>query len=242
MNCIQCSVAVTLMAISTFARAEGAIEINGACVASGCFDGDAPGFPVELNAAGLYRLTSRIDGTETNPIGQGSFIEILSDGVTLDLGGHSISGPIRCSGDTPTCSFGAGLGTAINTDFNLSNIVIRNGTIRGMGARGIFIGSGAINFRIEDIRVSDTKGTGITTGSGSGEIVRVQASNNELRGLSAVGQVIVRDSTFINNGSEGALAPYCDNNLFDLNGDSSGAGEADCQLQLRPSLCGSAPC
>jgi hypothetical protein len=47
---------------------DGQVEIHQACVAIGCFAGDAPGFPVEIIAPGSYQ--AREHGSWTSPRGK----------------------------------------------------------------------------------------------------------------------------------------------------------------------------
>ena len=60
---------------------EGAIEINQLCVATGCFAGDAPGWPVQLTEPGSYVLTSNLDVPSSS-----EGVEIQASQVVLDLG------------------------------------------------------------------------------------------------------------------------------------------------------------
>lgn len=68
------------------AAVDGVLEINQTCaVQTGCFAGDAPGFPVTITARGSYRLTSALSTT-------GTAVEVTNDLVTLDLNGFYLSG------------------------------------------------------------------------------------------------------------------------------------------------------
>ena len=40
---------------------DGRLEINQSCIATGCFPGDAPGFPVETQEGKSYVLTSSLE-------------------------------------------------------------------------------------------------------------------------------------------------------------------------------------
>jgi hypothetical protein len=103
-------------------------------LAGGVSPGDAPGFPVTISLAGSYRLA----GNLTVPDANTNAIVIAHDNVTLDLNGFAILGPTDCSGGLQPCANdGAGMG--ISTDTNRFNITIRNGTVQGMGGRGIFL-------------------------------------------------------------------------------------------------------
>jgi hypothetical protein len=107
--------------------------------------GDAPGFPATISQSGSYRLS----GNLTVPNADTTAIQIITDNVTLDLNGFTIKGPTVCtsttiSGPVTSCSpTGLGLGIiarGADSLFLLDNITILNGTIRGMGSNGIFVG------------------------------------------------------------------------------------------------------
>lgn len=128
--------------------ADGAFEINAACVPLGCFAGDDPGWPVRIVNSGSYVLTSNL------VLGAGDGTAIISrtaggtypDGidVTIDLNGFTIDGPTECTGDPLTCT---PLGTPADTESGYGILIsstgfdttarIRNGTIRGMPLAGI---------------------------------------------------------------------------------------------------------
>jgi hypothetical protein len=80
--------------------ADGVLEINQTCAAGpGCFPGDAPGFPVEIFAAGGYRLT----GSLSVPALQ-TGVSVFANDVTLDLGGFELTGALTCTGEGATLS------------------------------------------------------------------------------------------------------------------------------------------
>lgn len=74
---------------------DGVIEINQACAATGCFAGDAPGFPVTITTSGSYRLTSNL---LRSPASTALIIE-TSDGtnVAIDLNDFVVEGPIHAT-------------------------------------------------------------------------------------------------------------------------------------------------
>ena len=113
---------------------DGVVLIDQAtAIAGGVTPGDAPGFPVTIGAPGSYRLA----GNLTVPDANTNAVEISSDHVTLDLNGFAILGPTDCAGGFPCANRGIGRGI-----FSLNaamNITVRNGTVQGMGERGIFL-------------------------------------------------------------------------------------------------------
>lgn len=144
---------------------EGVLEINHACaVNGGCFSGDPSGYPVTIDgsAGRSYRLTGDLVVPNQNTDG----IFVTANGVTIDLAGFQIAGPVTCSGGTGSVSCGpAGTGIGIHArqlglpipssaDFT----TIRNGSVVGMGANGILARKGA---RIDSVLVRQCASTGI---------------------------------------------------------------------------------
>lgn len=126
---------VSLVMPRTAFAVKGPIIITQAkAIAGGVTRGDAPGFPVTIAQPGSYVLA----GNLTVPDADTDAIVIDSDHVTIDLDGFAILGPTDCSGGLNPCA-GAGNGHGISTNVTTPrfNITIRNGTIQGMGARGI---------------------------------------------------------------------------------------------------------
>ena len=137
--------------------ADGVLEINQSCAATGCFAGDVPDFPVTITQPGSYRLTGNLVNT-TVPV---PHVEILSSYVTLDLGGFEVRGPQTCIGTPPGCTGDPnGLGIAVDA-VSRHHVVVRNGTVRGTTTRGIELGERAT---VEDLHVDDVDGRGIQVG------------------------------------------------------------------------------
>jgi len=154
---------------------EGVLEINQVCaVQTGCFTGDAPGFPVTLPGAGSYRLTSSLEVTANGTNG----IEVTTPETEVDLNGFQIRGPVACS-DTgtgvdciPSPTSGAGVQAA-----GVNEVTVRNGIVRGFN-HGLRFGSQAT---VEDV---------------------ILYSNAD-RGVLAGGRILVRDSIVSLNGGNG---------------------------------------
>ena len=151
---------------------DGSLEINQACATqTGCFPGDALGFPVTITAPGSYRLTSSLGLSLALP-GQTqsvNFIEIRASDVSIDLAGFRIScvRPLvaeRCSGT------GSGI-----RSFAVRTPAVRNGIVSGMGAEGIVFGEAGV---VTNVRVSDSGSTGIVVGEG-GRIQECTVFRNE---------------------------------------------------------------
>lgn len=155
--------AIAVVAVSGLARAsDGRLEINQTCVATGCFPGDTPGFPVQISAGGSFLLTSNLvvpDGNTTAISG--------TNNLRIDLNGFEISGITTCTGTPVTSCTNTGTGAGI---LGGDNTMIRNGAIRRMGSYGIRAGDGTL---IEDMVVEQNGATGIDAGyGGAGWVVR----------------------------------------------------------------------
>lgn len=209
--------------------ADGVLEINQACVANGCFQGDTAGFPVELTNPGSYILTSNLALTNANTSG----IFVRADNVNIDLNGFAIIGPTSCSGDpsedarsctnaptNPTNPSVAIKSIDLENPLDANHrVTISNGTLRGTGAVGIYVGNQA---RIFDITVSSASLGGIivgdfsvvrnatveqsSTGIQTGDVSVVEgciAAENESNGIKVGDGSTVRGSTARDNGGYG---------------------------------------
>lgn len=208
-----------IAATSTAMAADGVLEINAACVAEGCFAGDNPGFPVELGQAGSsYILTSDLEVTDMGT----TAIDITASGVTLDLNGFKLQGPVDCTGNPVTSCSGSGSGDGIETS---AHSVVRNGTIAGFGGSGI---DASVYNRLYDLRIEENGGDGINAASGTtvnncnlarngntgiyafSENSMLELTNSLIVGNLGRGAQVatgyVRDNRFLNNGGEGLYA------------------------------------
>lgn len=71
------------------------------------------------------------------PTSASTAIEILADGVSLDLNGFTLSGPPLGSGDPVTCS-PAGIGVGVSSIG--SDTLVFDGSVTGMGDAGLRLG------------------------------------------------------------------------------------------------------
>ncbi len=145
---------------------DGVLEINHSCALNaGCFPGDDPGYPVTITgtAGRSYQLTSDLNISN----GDTTVIEVLADGLTIDLGGFRIS----CNTFVPPSTIepcgvsGPGAGSGIDALVALvpEGLTIRNGSIVGMGRSGIRMGAGTV----DQVRVSRSGSVGIRINSGT---------------------------------------------------------------------------
>lgn len=175
--------------LSCFA-VDGVYEINQPCVASGCFSGDDPGWPVVLVQPGSYRLTGNLNVSEADDAINVTAIEVNSDGVSLDLNGFSIIGPKlteKVGTGVGIYSFGAGTSIA-------------NGHVTGMGDRGINCGEGC---RIDGVS-STYNGTVGFQMAGSNLVINSVSRLNSLAGVVSSG--VVKNCVISNNGGTGVFA------------------------------------
>jgi len=132
--------ATVLVAFAMAAAAhEGQVEI-----------GPTQSFPITIDQAGSYLLTTDLDVASTTANG----IEINASDVTLDLGGHVIRGPGAAISD----SYG------IYSQHTVHSVTVHNGTVTAFH-RGIYLGSSDIanagGHRLFDLTASHCGMTGI---------------------------------------------------------------------------------
>lgn len=137
---------------------DGALEINQVCaVQTGCFPGDAAGFPVTLTAPGSYVLTSNLEVVAQAT----TAIQIQAPGIDLDLNGFDVRGPVTCSdtGSGVTCAPSPTTGAGVHAGGN-PRVTVRDGVVHGFN-NGLFLSSEVI---VEDLIVYDVAGNGIFGG------------------------------------------------------------------------------
>jgi hypothetical protein len=166
---------------------DGVILIDqAAATAGGVTTGDAAGFPVTLSQAGSYRLS----GNLTVPNKDTTAIAVTADNVTIDLNGFAILGP----------NIANGLGTGVDGG-SRSNVHVLNGTVRGMGSRGVYLGNKARAERLRLISNSD----GLTVGVDA-LAQDITALENRVTGIFLFGRSSLFNSVANNNGEDGVLA------------------------------------
>lgn len=166
---------------------QGVLEINQTCaVNGGCFAGDDPGFPVEIESQGSYVLTSNLDVTVASDPANTTAIEVNDDHVVVDLNGHTILGPASCSSIPVTGCTNSGTGDGIDGRFYTT---IKNGSIRGVGDDGILAGPGN---RIIGVSLFSNGGSGVA-GSDRVAVVEVASDRNGVHGISLDSAGVARD-------------------------------------------------
>jgi hypothetical protein len=214
-----------LLAPLSVQAVDGVIEINADCAVFGCFSGDSPGYPVTIPFPGSFRLTSDLTTTDVNT----TLIVVGSNQVSIDLNGFSLIGPVNCSGTSLTCS-SSGTGDGIDAN-NDEDVVIRNGTIRGMGDNGIRVCRGA---RLENLTVAENGDRGIDALCPGARLTDLVVRENGDDGVAlGLGSSYVTDSTVFNNGDQGVFGGFCGNVLM------SGNASNSC-VAIAPNQCGTA--
>lgn len=214
---------------SGLAHADGVIEINQACIATGCFTGDSPGFPVEIEASGSYRLSSNLQV----PSGADGIVG-SAPSISLDLAGFKLEGPVSCTADidsnsdllTDVACTGSSGRTGITGVATIENgtvkgfsdgveigadngglALIRNVRIRENSQRGI--DAGGRTLRLVDATVSTNGDTGVL---GNGETGRLLITGSIIRENANAGVYlangVLRDSLIILNGTGGGVRSF----------------------------------
>lgn len=162
----------------------------------------------EINQPGSYRVTQDL----VSKAGTHCLLIDAND-VTIDLQGHTITGA------------GTGAGITVPANSSLSNIELRNGTVRafrygialsgvsgaqverlrviGNARGGIEIGSSGVTTNAVIIdNIASENGFGISARAGS--LVRGNVTNSNGAGISVVCPSLVSDNTAIDNSSDKA--------------------------------------
>ncbi len=169
--------------VSPALAVDGVREINQSCaVQTGCFTGDAMGFPVSITRSGSYVLTSDL-AVSDGALSALSLAGGLED-VTLDLNGFEIRGP------------GSGTASGIAMSSN-QNVEVRNGTVSDFGGDGVG-GVGSSRSRAVDLRARGNGAYGIAFQGDSNRVERCVVDGND-DGIAIGNGGLVRDNTIAEN-------------------------------------------
>lgn len=230
---------------------DGVLEINQTCaVQTGCFPGDAAGFPVTIATTGSYQLTGNLAVPDANTSG----VDITTDGgVTLDLAGFVIAGTNDCSGYPAVCTE-AGSGCGVDShvpdlsepgEFRRAyNVTLRDGIVRGHGNAGARLGNNAYvegvhalgnrwygiwiksNSILRDSRAVQNGYVGLKAGFANSITGNVAASNG-FDGITANGASVLSKNAAQGNGGKGfELVGSGISAIHNTSADNSGAGIA----------------
>lgn len=196
------SAALSLLALFHAHASEPVVTIDQfSALAGNVSPGDAPGFPVTLTRSGHYRLGSGLVVPADT-----SGIVISAPEVTLDLGGHSVSGPVRCSYSEATRSVACDAASKFSAVVGINSVgaagaVLRNGVVQGFAGLGVHYGEGTV---VDNLQVRSNAGVGIA-GAGyatAGMVRAVLVKHNGGPGIVCERMRIER-STFAANGGTG---------------------------------------
>ena len=167
----------------------------------GVTPGDASGYPITISQPGRYRLAGDLivpahtDG-----------IVITAPNVTLDLNGHSVRGPVRCTHSAANRAVECDWQVEPSARAGINSVaaahsVIRNGAVTGFAGVGIHHGEAAL---LENLEVSANAGAGIVGNDPrDGSVVRqVLVHYNGGSGI-VCEHVSVERSSFADNGGTG---------------------------------------
>lgn len=210
-----CAPLLLLALTSPAFASDGVREINQTCaVQTGCFPGDAAGFPVTITAPGSYRLTSNLTVPDANTSG----ITLSSNDVGIDLNDFALIGPVVCSGTPLACTPSSGSGSGI--DFSSPSVrgtSIHDGSVTGMSNNGIAVNEQST---VTHVRARWNRNYGIYASYGS-TISNCLAFQNGLIGILAEWSATVSGNSAYQNGSTGIFADHgstLSNNMAYLNG------------------------
>jgi hypothetical protein len=145
--------------------------------------------PFTINTSGSYYITTNLTGTAGS-----SGIAVAADNITLDLGGFTLFG-------------GGGHNAVTQSGGSRTNIVIRNGIIRGWTNGGIMV-AGSYHVQCEDLNLVDNGGAGILTSS-SATVRRCIVSGSQspsLAGIYCLTGSLVQDCITRSNANVGIYA------------------------------------
>ena len=171
-----------LLSAPPLPAADGRLEIDQDCVATGCFAGDDAGFPVQITAEGSYDLTSNL----TNSVASAATVSISASRVALDLNGFAMTGSNLMQ-----------TGIAITSSF----VEVKNGQISTLGT-GISVGNGS-NFRFSNLTISNHAGIGLYLGMGFSAHIRDSIIINNGEGIIAANESIIVTGCSVINTSTG---------------------------------------
>ena len=193
----------TIISTAPVIASDGQLEINQACaVNTGCFTGDAPGFPVTIIQPGSYRLTGNLDLSAVDSSLDG--INVSAPAVTVDLGGFHIAGATTCSGSGVSISCSpSGTGSGVKFMNSATASVVQNGIVRNMTNSGIFcLATGS---RVQNITATHNRNDGIFAQQGT-LVVNSVAIENGGDGINVTSGSMVDGVTSIGNGQIGVHA------------------------------------
>jgi parallel beta-helix repeat protein len=174
--------------------------------------------PANISVSGSYYLTTNLAGIS----GQNG-ISVNASDVTIDLKGFTLSGvPGSVNGLLVSGSY--------------TNILVRNGTLKNWGYRGLDA-EASLNSQYLELRVSDNGDDGMDAGVNS-TVIQCVAVNNFWRGIYAADGSVVQACTAADNGNTGisvnagSTVSDC-SSTYNVGGFSAGTGSTVSRCSAR---------
>ncbi|MFH0795138.1 MAG: right-handed parallel beta-helix repeat-containing protein [bacterium] len=155
---------------------------------------DIASLPYTISSSGSYVVVDNITLSTQNTHG----ITISANNVTLDLNGHTLTGPGKAAGSS---------GSGIYVGSTRYNIVVKNGTMRDWRWQGVEAYNG-LNCIFEDLIAYNNGNYGISAGSSAlirGNVCRENGSTG-IYAISSVGDCVISDNVCYYNGYDGISA------------------------------------
>lgn len=161
--------------------------------------GDPAGYPITIAIGGVYKLTSDLV-VPPNTLG----LHVGVAGVTIDLNGHTIRGPVTCAQEATTqvvsCT-PSGVGRGVF--FSVGPFNLRNGTIRGFAEAGLHINEGVAG-TIDGVTLTMNGGNGLLADSGTRlRLTNVVVDLNKQIGMHVQGTTLIDGAQATRNGDAG---------------------------------------
>lgn len=179
---------VALLAVPTLAFAQGDLTPPGAPGPTfKTLQQVEPRVPISsagfnINQPGSYYLTTNLS------VASGFGIRVGADDVSLDLGGWTLTGQ-------------AGSTDGISAPFSRTNIIVRNGTVRGFGGMGVNLGFNW-GVKVEGVTAVGNLGRGIQVGDESA-VINCAAIRNGNQGIQTGTHCEVQGCQSRQNGGNG---------------------------------------
>jgi hypothetical protein len=171
---------------------------GGACAQTAISGPRYGAYPIVIDQPGSYQLTANLDV----PTGVKGIV-ISAPNVTLDLNGHTISGPMSCPDMKPAgavCSMSY-WASATGIYVSSGDATVRNGTVRGFQHAGIYAAAGGNSFA--DLKLEENAYGLVNYALAKQSFVtRVSAERNMKDGITAEAAA-VSSSLARGNGSNG---------------------------------------
>jgi hypothetical protein len=179
---ILITAAIALTPLSFASALDGEVLIDQAkALAGGVTPADDPGFPIQINRGGKYKLTSNLNV----PAGTNAF-NITGGNVTLNFNGFRIAG--------------GNLGISAPAN----GLTVMNGTIANFSSDGINTRAFAI---IQDMQITNNGGMGVRL-SNNGRVLRSTISGNNGINIYCVSRCLIASNVVTGSKTESGIGLF----------------------------------